>query len=98
MELSSILTLYTDLHVKYRYSCQMSMKLEIFNRFSKTAQISNFMKIHRVEAELFHADRRDEAKSRFSQFCGKGLKTKSLQKSLSQKSPVKIPHNFYISL
>jgi len=30
---------------------------------------SNIMKIRPVEAELFRADRRDKANSRFSQFC-----------------------------
>ena len=50
------------------------MKLEIFSNFffSKNIQISNFVKIPPVGAELFHADRRtyehDEADSRFSQF------------------------------
>jgi hypothetical protein len=38
--------------------------------FSKKSQISNFMKIHPVGAELFRtrADRHDEANSRFTQF------------------------------
>jgi hypothetical protein len=31
-----------------------------FDRVSKNNQISNFMKIHPVEAELFHADRRTD--------------------------------------
>jgi hypothetical protein len=43
------------------------------DRFSKITQISNFVKIHPVRAELFHADRNidwhDEADSYFSQFC-----------------------------
>ena len=47
------------------------MKLEFLDGFSKNNQILNFMKIHHVGAELFHADRRtdghDEAKSRFTQ-------------------------------
>jgi hypothetical protein len=34
------------------------MKLEICDRFSKNPQISNFMKIRRVGAELFLADGR----------------------------------------
>ena len=49
------------------------MKL-FLDKFSKNTQISNFMKISPVGAELFHADRRagdgrthDEANSRFSQ-------------------------------
>jgi hypothetical protein len=39
----------------------------------KKAQISSFIKIRLVRAELFHADRQTdrhgEANSRFSQFC-----------------------------
>ena len=42
----------------YFYSCQMIMKLEFFDRFSKKkAPISNFVEIHPVEAEFFRADR-----------------------------------------
>ena len=32
------------------------MKLEFVDRFSKKSQISNFIKIRVVEAELFHAE------------------------------------------
>jgi hypothetical protein len=50
-----------------RYSYRILKKLEFFQ------QISDFMKNHPVEAELFHADRwtdrRDEENSSFSQFC-----------------------------
>jgi hypothetical protein len=46
--------------------------------FSKNAQISNFMKISLLGAELFHANRgtdgHDEANSSFSQFCERALK------------------------
>jgi len=35
----------------------------------ENTQISNFVKIRPVEAELFNADRHDEAKSRFPLFC-----------------------------
>ena len=58
-----------------RYSCPIVMELEFFflDRFSKNPQISNFMKIRLVGAELFHADgqreRHDETNSHFSQFC-----------------------------
>jgi hypothetical protein len=51
------------------------MKLEFFDRFSKNTQISNFMKIRPMGAELLHAGGRadgqtyDEAVIRFSQFC-----------------------------
>jgi len=37
--------------------------------FFSNTQISNFMKIRPVGAELFHADRHDEANIRFLQFC-----------------------------
>jgi uncharacterized protein YbaR (Trm112 family) len=65
------------LHINYPYSCQILIKLEFIDRFSKITQIYNFMTIRPVIAELFHADgrtdcrkdRHDEAKSRFSQFC-----------------------------
>jgi len=50
------------------------MKLEYSRQiFEKNLQISNFMEIHPVEAELFHADRQTdghkEANTSFSQFC-----------------------------
>jgi len=46
--------------------------MNFFDRFSKIAKISNFMKIRPVRTELFHTDRRADwqtANSRFSQFC-----------------------------
>jgi len=47
-------------------------KLTLLERFAKNTQISNFMNICAVEAELFYehgrTDRHDEANSRFSQF------------------------------
>jgi len=44
------------LRVKYRYSCQSVMKFGYLERISKITPISNFMKIHLVGAEVFHAD------------------------------------------
>jgi len=62
-----------------RYSCPIVMELEFFflDRFSKNPQISNFMKIRLVGAEMFHMDGQmdgrtdghDGANNRFSQFC-----------------------------
>jgi hypothetical protein len=47
--------------------------------FEKNSQISKFMKILPMEAELFHTDGRidghDEANSRFLQFCESAYKT-----------------------
>ena len=59
-----------------RVSLLKSMK-STADRFSKQYQISSFIKIRPVGAELFHADRekdrltdrRDKAKSRFSHCC-----------------------------
>ena len=39
-----------------RYSCQTLMKLEFSRQIFEKTQISNFMKIRLVGAELFHAD------------------------------------------
>jgi hypothetical protein len=54
------------------YSCQILTNLNFLESFSKNAQISNFMKIAPVEAQLFPADgwadRHNEANGRFSQF------------------------------
>jgi len=54
-----------------------SETLKFLDRFSKSPQMSDLMKIHPVGAELFHADGRTDrqtgnyylANSRFSQFC-----------------------------
>jgi hypothetical protein len=49
------------------------MKLEFLDRFPKSPQVKNFMKIRLVVVKLFDADgqtdRHGEANSRFSQFC-----------------------------
>ena len=55
--------------------------LNFLDRFSKNTQISDFMTVRQVEADLFHADRQtdrhDEANRRFSQFCRTSLKAVS---------------------
>jgi hypothetical protein len=54
---------------------RFSSNLAFLDRFSKTPQMSNFIKLRPLGAELFHADgqthRRDEGYSRFLQFCQK---------------------------
>jgi len=53
--------MYIGLHVKYSLFLSILMKLEFFRQiFKKIPQISNFMKIHPVGAELFHADGRTD--------------------------------------
>ena len=55
--------------MRQTYSCQILMKLEFAQQFfEKKLQISNFMKIRPVEAEMFHMDRHDEADSVFRNF------------------------------
>ena len=62
-----------------RYSCQILMKLNFLNRFSKNTQIQSFMRNPSSGSRVFpcgqtdgkanrQADRYDEAYSRFSQF------------------------------
>jgi len=46
------------LHVKYLYSCPVLINPVFPRQFlGENVQISNFVKIRPVEAELFHADR-----------------------------------------
>jgi hypothetical protein len=73
-------SMYNGLHVKYPFSLLHFKEDWIFSTdFSKMSQISNFMKIRPVGAELFHADgwtdrHHNEASSRFSQLCERAWK------------------------
>jgi len=49
--------MYISLRGKYRYFCQILIKLQISCR---NIQIQNFMKIRPVAAEMFHAGRRTD--------------------------------------
>jgi hypothetical protein len=52
------------------YSCQILMKLEFaLQIFEKIFKYQISRKYAQWEQQLFHADRRDEANSRYSQFC-----------------------------
>jgi len=54
-----IITWFLLLHTLYSY--QTVVKLELSQQiFFKNPQISNFMEIHPVGAELFHADRQKD--------------------------------------
>jgi hypothetical protein len=47
---------YVGLHVKCPLSCSIIWNVIFFDSYSKNLQISNFMKICPVGAELFHVD------------------------------------------
>jgi hypothetical protein len=71
---------YIGRHVKHPLFLSDLMKKKYLDRRSKTTQISRFMKILRVGAELFIAggrtgrqtDRHGKANSSFTQFCEGG--------------------------
>ena len=46
----------TDLHVKDAIFCRIFKKFNILATFPKNPQISYFMKVRAVGADLFHAD------------------------------------------
>jgi hypothetical protein len=71
-----------DLHVNFPlFLSDFNKTLSFLDRFSKSTETSNFMKIRPVGAELFRADRvtdrRDEANSRYSQCYGRAKKADS---------------------
>jgi len=59
-ELSEISKMYIGIHVNYLLFLFNFNATRLFDRFFKNTQISNFMKIHSVEAKLFHADIRTD--------------------------------------
>jgi hypothetical protein len=52
-----------------RFSSHILMKLEFSRQILKNTQISNFMKIRPGTEAFNERDGRDEANSRFSEFC-----------------------------
>jgi hypothetical protein len=56
--------MYRGLHVRYPLlSSDFNYTWHFLDRFKKNTQISNFMKIHPVGAELFHADGQTEGQT-----------------------------------
>jgi len=56
--------MYIDLHVKYQlFLSHFNENLNILDRLSKNTEILNFMKIHPVGTELFHADGRADGQT-----------------------------------
>jgi hypothetical protein len=43
-----------------RYFCRILRKIQFSLQIFKNSQISNFMRIHLVRVQLFHADRRTD--------------------------------------
>jgi hypothetical protein len=65
--------MYTGLHVKYPLILSGIKETWTSSAdFQKNTQISNFIKNRPMGAELFQADRHDEANSRVSKFCKLG--------------------------
>jgi hypothetical protein len=58
-----VIKMYIGLRVKLRYSCQIVMKLEFSRHISENTQITNFMTVRAVRAELFHAKRRTDGQT-----------------------------------
>jgi hypothetical protein len=62
--------MYIGPHVKYTLFLSDFNETRISSiNFPINSEISNFVKICLVGAELFHADRHDDSNSRFIQFC-----------------------------
>jgi hypothetical protein len=81
-----MIKMYTDLRVKYPLFCRALVKHEFSQRSSKNTQISNFMKIHPVGAESFHAEGRTDGQThrraeanRSLQFCKEPKNDKALR-------------------
>jgi hypothetical protein len=52
--------MYIGLLVKYRYCCQILIKLEFSQQIFEKSSNKNFMKIRQVGRELFHAGGRTD--------------------------------------
>jgi hypothetical protein len=69
--------MYTGLHIKYPiFLSDFNETLNVLDTFSKSTQISNFMKFRPVTAELFHAASNDEANIPFRNFANAHINLK----------------------
>jgi hypothetical protein len=68
--------MYIGLHVKYRlFLSNFSWNLCLFDRFSKTSQVSNFIEIRTLGPNCsMRTGEHDEGNSPLSQFCGSASK------------------------
>jgi len=72
-----MIKMYTGIHIMCSLLLLDINETIFFDRFFKNAQVLDFMKLHPVGVELFHAgrqtdrqtDRDGQARSCFSQFC-----------------------------
>jgi len=87
---------YTGLHVSNFYSCHTLTKLEYYRQFF---EISYFMNIRPVEADIFQmdgeglrTDRHDEANSSFSKFCERAKKRVSISGILAKSRTDHLPN------
>jgi len=87
---------FIDVRIKYPLFSSDAHGTWIFlDRFSKDTQISNFVKIRPVGAELFHADgqtdRHDKASSRFSKSRSNYPVVRVLSVALSHEAGFSLP-------
>jgi len=86
--------MYIGVHGGTVYSRHILSNLNCLIRFSKHLQISDFIKIHKVEAEMFHAggrtDGHDKANNGFRN-SAKVSKKGNISKSTSQEQNSSLP-------
>jgi hypothetical protein len=91
-----MIKMYIVLQIKYLlFLSDFNENWMLWTPWLQNIQLTNFMNIRLVEAELFHTDRRadrhDEANSRFSQFCEHTWKGQSLSFSIKCYNHANLP-------
>jgi hypothetical protein len=95
--------MHIGLHVKYRYSSRILIKLEFSRQISNNPQIQNFIKIHPVGFRCSKQKRwthmHNEANSRLSKFCERAKKRcKKLMPSLTYVKQCQVPWSISIAV